>query len=49
MKFATKELIGMTVLLVLVFLLLTHATGFARDLGSVGSFYTGSVKTLQGR
>jgi len=49
MKFATKELVGMTVLLVLVFLVLTHATGFGRAVGSLQNFYVGSVKTLQGR
>jgi hypothetical protein len=48
-KFVTKEFIGMTVLLVLVFLVLTHASGFARDLGAATQFYTGSVKALQGR
>lgn len=49
MKFATKELVGMTVLLVLVFLILTHASGFGRSIGALGSFYTGSVRALQGR
>lgn len=49
MKFATKELVGMTVLLVLVFLVLTHFTGFGRDVGSLSSAYIGSVKALQGR
>lgn len=49
MKFATKELVGMTVLLVLVFLVLTHFTGFGRDVGSLATAYTGSVKALQGR
>lgn len=49
MKFATKELVGMTVLLVLVFLVLTHSSGFGRDIAALGQFYTGSVKVLQGR
>lgn len=49
MKFATKELVGMTVLLVLVFLVLTHATGFGRSVGALGQSYTGAVKALQGR
>jgi hypothetical protein len=49
LKFVTKELVGMTVLLILAFLLLTHSTGFARDLGSGATAYIGSVKALQGR
>jgi hypothetical protein len=49
MKYATKELVGMTVLLVLVFLVLTHFTGFTRDVGALGTNYASIIKTFQGR
>ena len=49
MRFATKELVGMTVLLVLIFLILTHATGFGTAVSALGKNYSGVVKTLQGR
>jgi hypothetical protein len=49
MKYATKELVGMTVLLVLVFLVLTHFTGFSRDVGALGSNWAAIIKTFQGR
>lgn len=49
MKGATKELISMTVILVLAFLVLTHFTGFAKDVGALGQNYAAAVKVLQGR
>jgi hypothetical protein len=39
----------MTVLLILAFLVLTHFTGFGRDVGSLSTAYVSSVKALQGR
>jgi len=48
-RFFTKELIGMTILLVLVFLILTHATGFARSISAGSSGYVKVIRALQGR
>jgi len=48
-RFVTKEMIGMTILLVLAFLVLTHSTGFARAIAASSSGYVRSVKALQGR
>lgn len=48
-KFVTKEVIGMTVVLVVVFLILTHYTGFSRSVGALGSNWARLVKTFQGR
>lgn len=49
MKAITKELVGMTILLVLAFLVLTHFTGFARDVGALSSAWVNVTKTFQGR
>lgn len=49
MKTITKELVTMTILLVLAFLVLTHYTGFARDVGALGSAWVNVTKTFQGR
>lgn len=48
-RYITKELIGMTVLLVVVFLILTNASGFSRSIGALGSNYVRIVRTFQGR
>lgn len=48
-KFVTKELISMTIILVLAFLLLTHYTGFSRNVSALGSNWARLVKTFQGR
>jgi hypothetical protein len=48
-KNVTKELVGMTVLLVLAFLVLTHFTGFSRDVGALSSAWVNVTKTFQGR
>lgn len=48
-RFFTKEVIGMTIILVLVFLVLTHSTGFARSIAAGSSSYVRIVKALQGR
>lgn len=49
MKFVTKELLGFTGVLVAAYLILTHATGFSRSVGALGTTYTSGVKALQGR
>lgn len=49
MKAITKEFISMTIILVIVFLILTHFTGFSRSVGAVGSNYAKVIKTFQGR
>jgi hypothetical protein len=49
MKAITKEFISMTILLVIVFLILTHYTGFSRSVGALGSNYAKVIKTFQGR
>lgn len=49
MKFATKELMTLTLVLVGLFLVLTHATGFSRNVSALGTAYVGGVKALQGR
>ncbi len=49
MSGAVKEILTLTGTLVLAFLVLTHFTGFSRDVGAVGSGYVGVVKALQGR
>ena len=49
MKYLTKELIGMTILLVIAFLILTHSTGFARSISASSGGYVRIIKALQGR
>jgi hypothetical protein len=39
----------MTILLVVFFLVLTHATGAGRVIGSLGNNYSQVVRTFQGR
>ena len=48
-RFVTKELISLTMILVFVFLVLTHASGASRTIGALGTNYGRVVKTLQGR
>lgn len=48
-RYLTRELIQMTLVLVLVFLVLTHATGAARVIGAGAKGYGGVVRALQGR
>lgn len=43
------RILEITLTLVLVYLVLSRAEGFSTALGSVGSVYTSSVRTLQGR
>ena len=49
MRFVTREVIGLTTISVVLFLVLTHSRGFARSLNAIGSNYVKSVKVLQGR
>lgn len=49
MKAITKEFISMTIILVVVFLILTHYTGFSRSVGALGQNWAHLVKTFQGR
>lgn len=44
-----RELIGAFVLLVFAYLVLVNFTGFAKDIGAIGSSATGLAKTFQGR
>lgn len=45
----TKEFIGAFVLMIVVFLVLTHATGTARIIGATGSNLVRLARTFQGR
>lgn len=45
----TRQVLSATLLLVVLFLVLTHFTGFESDIKALGSAYTGGVKALQGR
>lgn len=44
-----RELIGAFVLLIVAYLVLVNYTGFAKDIGSLGSSAAGLAKTFQGR
>ena len=44
-----EQIIEGTVLLILVYLVLTNFVGFSSAANSVSSLYTSSVRTLQGR
>jgi hypothetical protein len=45
----TREFISAFVLMIVVFLVLTHATGTARVIGALGSNLGHLAKTFQGR
>lgn len=49
MKGLVREFIVATIVLIVLFLVLTHFTGFERDVRAIGSQYVGAVKALQGR
>lgn len=49
MKYATKELLTVAGGLIGAFLVLTHYTGFSRDVSAVSSGSVSIFKTLQGR
>ena len=44
-----NRIIEGTIILVLVFLVLTNANGFDTVASAIGNVYTSAVKTLQGR
>lgn len=45
----TRELIQLTLILVVVFLVVTHATGASRTISAFGGSWARLVKTFQGR
>jgi hypothetical protein len=45
----TGELLKAFIVLTLAYLVLIHFTGFATDIGALGSFGTGLLTTAQGR
>ena len=49
MRATTKEIIQMTLVLVVLFLILTHYTGFSRDVAASAKGYGEAVTDLQGR
>lgn len=49
MRGTVGELLKAFIVLTLAYLALIHFTGFATDIGSLGSFGTGLLKTAQGR
>lgn len=49
MRYATKEFLGFAGALIGAFLVLTHYTGFSRDVSAVSSGSVNIFKTLQGR
>lgn len=49
MRFVTKEVIGLFMATILVYLILAHAGGFARAVSATGTSLSGIAKTLQGR
>lgn len=49
MRGTTKEILTVTGGLIMAFLVLTHYTGFSRDVGAIASGYSNVAKTLQGR
>lgn len=48
-KSVPKEFITLTLILVALFLILTHFTGFSRDANAVFGGWGNLVKTFQGR
>lgn len=49
MKYTVRELLTYTFGVVILFLLLTHAGGFATGVKSLASGYVGGVRALEGR
>jgi hypothetical protein len=44
-----REIISVFVILIIAYLVLIHSTGFAADIGSLGSAGASLAKTFQGR
>lgn len=49
MRYVTKEFLGLFGMLIVAFLVLTHASGFSRDVSAIGSNLSRVAKTFQGR
>ena len=49
MRGVTRELLSAFLVLTLAYLALIHFTGFSKDVGAIGSFGTGLLRTAQGR
>lgn len=49
MRYSLKEFIGYTFLVVIFYVLLTHAGGFATSVKALGTTYAGGVRALEGR
>lgn len=49
MRYSVKQFISYTFMVVLLFLVLTHAGGFATGIKAIGQSYTGAVSALEGR
>jgi hypothetical protein len=49
MRYSLKEFIGYTFFVVILFVVLTHAGGFANSVKAIGSTYAGGVRALEGR
>jgi hypothetical protein len=43
------KILEITFILILMYLVLTNGSAFSQVVGSIGSVYQGSVRTLQGR
>jgi len=49
MRYTVKQFVAYTFMVVLVFLVLTHAGGFATGVKALAQGYSGGVTALQGR
>jgi hypothetical protein len=49
MRYTMKQFVGYTFMVVILFLVLTHAGGFATGVKALAQGYTGGVTALQGR
>lgn len=49
MQYTARQFVVYTFLVILAFLFLTHAGGFATGIKALGSTYTGGVRALEGR
>jgi hypothetical protein len=49
MRFISREVLGLMTISVVLFLVLTHSTGFARSLRASGAAFAQITRTLQGR
>lgn len=49
MRYTLKQFISYTFLVVMLFMVLTHAGGFATGVKALGQGYSGGVRALEGR